>query len=263
MFTRKISADSFDQSLLNERNRHTTDFEPKSPLEPEAQLHQSFDPDTGEIFQKGSLHSPENSYGSTTQTFSQKVLRPELHYLKNIFENVLPPIIVNLVFVVALAWLAHGLMTESNTKIAAQTSQLKQINQGQSDILDAIDDLHDNLSDNLLDLLNSSSTVSTSPLEAVKTNVSNINITPSSSLPIKQRSSPPKPAKLNGIKYLGSIKRHDMHQVLLEVDGKIMTLRIGDPVKAGWILSAIDEKKIIATTLFGDRQVIDLTKSGQ
>ena len=263
MFTRKISADSFDQSLLNGRNRHTADFQPKGPLESEAQLHQSFDPDTGEIFQKGSIHSPENSYGSAAQTFSQKVLRPELHYLRNIFEKVLPPIIVNLVFVVALALLAHGLMAELNTKIAAQTSQLKQVNQGQSNILDAIDDLHDNLSDNLLDLVNSSSIASTSTLETVKSNVPNINITPLSSLPIKQRSLPPKPAKLNGIKYLGSIKRHDMHQVLLDVDGKIMTLRIGDPVKAGWTLSAIDDKKIIATTLFGDRQVIDLTKSGQ
>ena len=258
MFTRKISADTFDQSLLNERKRNTTDPQPQKLLEPEVQARPSFDPETGEIFENPNLHFPESGRPNVTRPFSQKTLFPGLQHWKINIEKAIPTIILNLILVVALAWLAHGLMTESNTKITAQTNQLKQIKQGQSDILDAIDDLHDNLSENLLELLSS-----TSPLGAVKANVSNINITPSASPPIKQRSFPPKPTKLNGIKYLGSIKRHDMHQVLLEVDGKIMTLRIGDPVKAGWILSAIDEKKIIATTLFGDRQVIDLTKSGQ
>ena len=68
---------------------------------------------------------------------------------------------------------------------------------------------------------------------------------------------------LKGVKYLGSIKRHDAHQTLLDIDGKVRSLQIGDPLKDGWVLSAIDERKIIATTAEGGKQVIDLTQANQ
>lgn len=253
MFTRKISTDSFDQSLLNDRKTNTTDLRPKTHLESEDLLHHSFDPESGEIFQKPTRSSQENNSLGNPPYPPRTPYRNELTQLKNSINQAIPSLVINLIVAGGLSWACYELINASQMKLSEQAKQLTQINQSQSEILDAIDELHDNLSNNLSEALSTKTALPTS----------DVNMATSTTLPTPQKKTPKKVISLKGVKYLGSIKRHDLHQVLVEIDGKIKSLRIGDSIKEDWSLSAIDGKKIIATTILGNRQIFTLEQSSQ
>jgi hypothetical protein len=263
MFTRKISTDSFDQSLLNERNTATSDSRHHNPTEISHHLHQPFDPETGEVFQKTNSPYTESSYSRPIPNDLKRANHLGLPQLKELLEKTLPTILIHLTFAIVLSWMFYHLMNEHQLKISAQSNQLKHINQGQSEILDAIDELHESLSSNILDTLNDHLLRPSTPNNLAQAP------SPAESNSLPQRTPPaqkklaPKLASLKNVKYLGSIKRHDIHQVLIEIDGKVKSLRIGDELKEDWRLSAIDEKKIIATTIHGSRHIIDLARPHQ
>lgn len=250
MFTRKISPDSFDQSLLNNRG------------ESEHSFNQAFDPETGEVFDRSAQAFQEkHNLGNAFNPHPKYNLSQTLPISARL-EKHLPTVVLALIFIVGLTLAAHQLINEYQTTSIAHSNQLKLISQGQSQILDAIEELQDQFSHDVLEVLQTNTEQMAASVSATLNNTK-VSAQPSKESKETHKKQVAKIKTLKGVKYLGSIKHHDAHQTLLDIDGKVRSLKIGDQLKDGWMLSAIDERKIIATTAEGGKQVIDLTQANQ
>ncbi len=254
MFTRKISPESFDQSLLHHKDQSLSDYRQNSPEDSSPFFTQKIDPETGEVLDRKRPNIDEKIHFEPSSGRFKNTNLSKIDLLKIIFDKSIPNIILGLTISIGMAWFGFQLIAEINNEAKAQHKQIKLVHQGQSEILDAIDSLHDQISNDLEALAELNANPSTQP-ENIKNSKSEL-IPP-------QKKIPPKPRSLKGIKYLGSIKQKDKHQTLLEIDGKVRALSIGDKLKEGWLLSAIDEKNIIISSQEGIRQIISITDASQ
>lgn len=254
MFTRKISPESFDQSLLHHKDQSLSNYRQNIPEDSDPFFTQKIDPETGEVFDRQRPNTDEKIHFELNRGRFENTKLSKLNSLKSAFDKSIPNLALGLVLSIGIAWFGFQLITELKGESNTQNTQLKLIHQGQSQILDAIDSLHDQISNDLEALAELNANPSTQP-ENIKNSKSEL-IPP-------QKKIPPKPRSLKGIKYLGSIKQKDKHQTLLEIDGKVRALSIGDKLKEGWLLSAIDEKNIIISSQEGIRQIISITDASQ
>ena len=252
MFTRKISPESFDQSLLHHKDQSLSDYRQDSPEDSDLFHNQKIDPDTGEVLAHSRQKAHQKVHFGSVEFKNSNL--PKLAHLKSKFDKSVPNIALGLILSIGITWIGFQIIAEIKNEAKAQNTQTKLLHQGQSEILDAIDTLHDQIS-NEVETLSALNLSSVAQIDQTKNSKSE------SFLP--QRKISPKPKSLKGIKYLGAIKQKDKYQTLLEIDGKVRALSIGDTLKEGWLLSAIDEKKIIITSQEGMRQIISIMDASQ
>ena len=264
MFTRKISSQSFDDALGDYRHNphilHEESFEKSNP--DEATHH--FDPQTGEIL---SPSTPKINAQSAPKSNTEKHYFSQFKQEKlNISSSLLFLLIsIHLILSVSVTYLITTHLLKNQTlQLEKNAELLTELKKNQISSVDVLHEIQENISESSQegqpqDISNSDLA---SNLEAKFEALLQKNIfNPQKTIPSSARTQ--KVAQLKNIKYLGSIKKHDKHHVLIDIDSVVKQIEIGEVIREGWRLAAIEPQKIILATPNGQRHILHLHKGVQ
>lgn len=266
MFTRKISPQSFDDSL-GEYHPHShllNDEELGKPSSKESS-HQ-FDPQTGEILEGPTLHrKPEGSAqrDSLNRHFSQ--FKQEKLKLANSSLFLFLPIhlilSISMTYLITTYLLENYLFKNQQFQIEQNSQLLSELKRHQISSIDALHEIQENMNESFQEaytqnyLNNDLAFKLEDTLEAVlQKNLFKHKKNLPSNLS-HQKATP-----LKNIKYLGSIRRHDKLQVLIDIDSVIKHIQIGEIIGENWRLAEAEPQKITLATPDGQSHIITLDK---
>ena len=248
MFKRKISDESFQNSIKS----LVSPLAPLNPLIPEKE---GVDPETGEIFRLNTNQNsqdrhtsphPPSTQSPTTMSFSNTAK----NNTSDIVKGQLPSLTLcasNLIAIIGLGiWMSH--ITQSQYERLIQHTKNFDTPADQSIFMSHLEGIQEELRE-LNEHVNSE--------ELLKANSPLVSSEKATLSPLKKSKPVAKPS-LKDVRYLGLMKQENLSYVALQLTNQAPQLfRIGDLVRDGWRLSAIDANTVLLSHPQGHQTVLN------
>ena len=270
MFTRKISPESFEQSIKSSSTNEIPDHGIRNMAERNTRP-PMFDPDTGEMLQRppeppsrpqiqSPIHQspPKDARNNFIPPSPSDSARKTSSFQ---LADQLPSIAVVLICSASLAWFVNQRITQLEKTYQTELKNLSEIRQGQNEILKTVveftEEIPETWVNGLLTSSNSppSSADSQDPKSLVAPTLETLK--PVQSKPAKKPVAKKIPV-MTGVRYLGSVTQKGSRKIVIETSRGLKTLGVGEIASGDWHLLTIEDQGALFVNTLGNRQLIQL-----